>query len=161
MLPGEEPWAVGSAWRWVDTIPPHWDEYGAVYGSGNPISFTLNYTGWGNLMGVDAVSSNDVWAVGTFFWHWNGTFWLPGDKSVNLISISMCSANDGWAVGYGGKIYRWDGSAWTKYLSPTTEILRGVTMLSCNEGWAVGANGTILHYSTGRTSIFLPLVIKE
>ena len=75
-----------------------------------------------DLTSVDAISSNDAWAVGfypanrpagdvpstvnvlTLVEHWNGTAWsiVPAPdatKSDNLNSVSGDSSNDVWAVG--------------------------------------------------------------
>src|SRR5205823_11017357 len=72
-----------------------------------------------SLSGVTAVSTNDVWAVGsstqngtaynfprTLIEHWNGTTWsVISSPNVgsgwNLLSgVTAVSANNVWAVGY-------------------------------------------------------------
>jgi hypothetical protein len=85
------------------------------------------------LSDVSAVSSTDVWAVGTYFAaskgryqplaeHWDGTSWsiVPtpdpgGDFSFS--SLTALAADDVWAVGYSGIgngpfAEHWDGSSW-------------------------------------------------
>ena len=98
-----------------------------------------NYQFQDYLMGVTAIATNDVWAVGyyksstqqnfdlqTLTLHWDGSSWQVVD-SPNIIdtddhvltSVSAVSANDIWAVGYYLDVYHrpltmhWDGSAWT------------------------------------------------
>src|SRR5437868_2907408 len=84
------------------------------------------------LQGVAAVSSSDVWAVGsseadtnaplhTLVEHWNGSAWSVvsspnrGPDNNNLTGVAALSANDVWAVGSDGKtlVEHWNGSAWS------------------------------------------------
>ena len=66
------------------------------------------------LIGVDAVSANDIWATGhripsspdrTLIEHWNGHAWkvVPSPNPVRLttilFSVSAVSAKDVWTVG--------------------------------------------------------------
>lgn len=71
------------------------------------------------------------------------------DYAPDFQAISFSSDGKAWAVGTGGTIYRYDGSAWKNYPSPTTEQLSSVTTISDNEAWAAGSSGTILHLSGG------------
>jgi hypothetical protein len=65
-----------------------------------------------------AVSANDIWAVGYFYYssgsffgphtlieHWDGSNWSivgsPGSASWQLNGVAAVSANDVWAVGGG------------------------------------------------------------
>jgi hypothetical protein len=123
--------------------------------SGGPVS--------NELYGLDAVSANDVWAVGTsvdfgagqtLVVHWNGTRWSvvpspsPGQFGW-LRSVSAISANDVWAVGthyVNGLsvtlILHWNGSTWSVVPSPNdgpfTQELFEVRAVSADDGWAVG-----------------------
>jgi len=123
---------------------------------------------------VTGISSNDVWAVGTYHngWryqtlteHWDGNSWsVVGSANVGafdnyLIRVSAISSNDLWAVGY----YRdstqvaetltehWDGNIWNVVGSPNVgNELLGVTAISSSDVWAVGASGEqtlTAHYS--------------
>ena len=62
-----------------------------------------------------------------------------------LNAVDMLSSTDGWAVGEGGRIYRYDGSAWNLYTTTGTGMY-GLDMLSSTDGWGVGANGRIYHW---------------
>ena len=101
------------------------------------------------LLGVDAVSNNDVWAVGwaqdptgppyvkrTLIEHFNGSVWTiaaspngSNDIISQLYSVSGTASNDVWAVGsrQDGKlpsrtlIQHWDGSAWSMVSSPNPD----------------------------------------
>lgn len=101
------------------------------------------------LLGVDAVSANDVWAVGwaqdptgppyvkrTLIEHFNGSVWniVPSPNKRNdtlsqLYAVSGTSANNVWAVGSSsdGKlpsrtlIQHWDGNAWSIVASPSPD----------------------------------------
>ena len=109
----------------------------SIYDSPNPPfdSFSLNDVG--------AVSSTDVWAVGTLYSsnvvtgqalieHWNGSYWsivtalVPNADEVSLEQIAVVSANDVWAVGYyrvaGTSRYQtlamhWNGISWAQVLN--------------------------------------------
>jgi hypothetical protein len=120
------------------------------------------------LYAVEAVSSNDVWAVGDqVIMHWNGTQWSvvsfpppPNNAYQSLKAISAVSANDIWAVGYSQwsyfsgyryapVTYHWDGTRWS--LIPNAggldEFLFGVTAIAANDAWAVGDNGQTQHWN--------------
>lgn len=101
------------------------------------------------LLGVAAISTNDVWTVGwaqdpngpkfvkrTLIQHFNGGTWdivaspnPPGDTLSQLHSVSAVSANDVWAVGssHNGTlpsrtlIQHWDGSQWRIVSSPSPD----------------------------------------
>jgi hypothetical protein len=123
------------------------------------------------LHSVSAVSSNDVWAVGsshngslpsrTLIEHWDGTEWSivlspSPDKQFNeLRGVAALSPNDAWAVGYRGGtknetpietlILHWNGTSWTQVASPNVPVganqLFGITAISANDIWAVGVAG--------------------
>jgi hypothetical protein len=129
----------------------------------------------GPLVGVDAIASDDVWAVGSrpnpadadedigLAEHWDGTSWKEfrtpkfGELTAGLVDVSMSGPSDGFAVGSKGQrsfrdrqivVERWDGSAWTVSPAPDqsfNDVLTGVSARSPNDAWAVGA------YSTGGT----------
>lgn len=94
------------------TLVEHWNGTNwQVIHSPNPVSAFVF------LIGVTAVSAQDVWAVGdyldnTTIWstlieHWDGTSWQivaspnvqPGKFDNFLHSVTAISAQDGWAVG--------------------------------------------------------------
>src|SRR5205823_5698851 len=94
------------------------------------------------LLGVAALSADDVWAVGyfvnspigsrTLVEHWDGSKWSvvagpnPGRNSNSLSAIAASSATDVWAVGTYTSldgvnrtlVERWNGSAWAVVPSP-------------------------------------------
>ncbi len=121
-----------------------------VVDSPNPYSSSSN-----ELNGVAAVSSTDVWAVGTgMIQHWDGSIWtamtstVPLTPTTGLFGVSAASANDVWAVGrgdgaghYTGVILHWDGSSWSYIPNPDPQDetgLFGVNAISANDVWAVG-----------------------
>jgi hypothetical protein len=110
---------------------------------------------YSTLIGVAALSANDVWAVGstddfnTLIEHFDGDTWsiVPSPiVGTELFSVSMLSPTDVWAVGTSGVnqplIEHWDGTVWSKVESPTFPSnraeLRDVVALSSNDIWAVG-----------------------
>ena len=116
------------------------------------------------LLGVAALSANDVWAVGyrsgsqtespieTLILHWDGAGWTkvvsPNIRGVanQLFGVAAIAADDIWAVGYAGGAplsMHWDGSAWRVVPVPrdpglSTEYLTAVSGAAGNDIWAVG-----------------------
>lgn len=114
-----------------------------------------------SLAGVTAVSSNDVWAVGTqqptnltdpsaLILHWNGTAWMivpnVSPEGSHLQAASAVASNDVWATGYselGTLAEHWNGSSWSVVQTASggrldPEFLPGVVALSSNNVWSVG-----------------------
>jgi hypothetical protein len=133
----------------------------------------------GPLLGLDAIASNDVWAVGNrphfdedigLAEHWDGNAWTEfptppfAELTGGLVAVSMSGPNDGWAVGNKGiKGFRdqqlvaehWDGNQWSLSPAPDAsfnDIFSDVSALSPTDAWAVGA------FSTGGTGRGNPLV---
>jgi hypothetical protein len=113
---------------------------------------------------MTAVSSNDIWAVGSLltdggnllnflFEHWDGTSWAATSILTDdafLLAVSADSANDVWAVGFQGPendtsqtlVMHFDGTKWNKVASPSVGMgasqLNAVLALAPNDVWAVG-----------------------
>ncbi len=126
------------------------------------------------ISSVDAISSNDVWAVGndvngqgstsstTFTMHWDGVAWtiVPspnGAFAQNALScVGGVAANNVWALGRTGAdvnspqtlAMHWDGSAWSVVSTATltgTSGFNALVALTSNVVWAVGTtNGQSL-----------------
>lgn len=151
------------------TLIEHWDgSQWSIVPSPNPEGKT-----WVVLNGVDAVSANDVWAVGhsgdpssiplqTLTMHWDGARWSiipspsPGTYNGNVLNaVAAVSASDVWAVGWyqsgstgqegGALTMHWDGTAWTVVPNPSRWTLHGIAAISSNDVWAVGEQ-SILHW---------------
>lgn len=118
------------------------------------------------LLGADAQSSSDVWAVGDFesstgrktlAFHSDGTEWsrtpteAPPSIHSGLIAVDSLSAQDAWAVGWyqpelgtGGRtlIQHWDGKSWSIVQSPSPftgdNTLMAVVALGSTNVWAFG-----------------------
>jgi hypothetical protein len=132
----------------------------------------------GPLLGLDAVASNDVWAVGSrphfdedigLAEHWDGQAWTEvptpdfGPLTGGFVAVSMSGPKDGWAVGSKGiKGFRdrqlvaehWNGKKWTISHAPDAsfnDIFTDVSAAAPDDVWAVGA------YSTGGTGRNNPL----
>ncbi len=100
---------------------------------------------FGNTVyGVWGATPDEVWAVGgfagrdPFAWRWDGAAWevteLPMDlprtaagEVPALFKVWGRSATDVWAVGGLGTVLHWDGEAWTRVESGSTEQLFTVT----------------------------------
>jgi hypothetical protein len=133
-----------------ETFPSCPDVVPAVSGSWQQaISANISATNSNQLLGVDAVSDSDVWAVGwaqdpngpqyvkrTLIEHFDGSTWnivrSPNplnDIDSQLHAVSGVAANDVWAVGgtHNGTlpsrslIQHWDGSQWSIVSSPSPD----------------------------------------
>jgi len=74
--------------------------------------------------------------------HWDGSIWFArtSPTSTDLNAVSMVASNDGWAVGDSGRIFRYNGMAWSHYETlPSRVNLYGLHMRASTDGWAVGA----------------------
>lgn len=167
-------WAVGSFANCVpncsgpyQTLIEHWDGLSwSIVPSPNPTgssSFTA-------LNAVTAISSSDVWAIGSFIAgsyqtlieHWDGTKWsivsspnVGSSSNFNdLYSITALSSSDIWAVGNYNTATNveqtltehWNGISWSVVVSPNMGAgnngLQGVVAVSATSIWAVGFSYT-------------------
>jgi hypothetical protein len=158
-------WAVGEVDKGSKSKPlvQHW----------NGKKWTVvNAPGTGPLMGVDALSAKNVWAVGstggakprTLVEHWDGKHWKivasPNASNVANVfrSVAGLAKKDVWAVGNSDPnnqikslIEHWDGKHWKIVPSPSPgtvqNFLYGVSAVSSRSVWAVG-NETSSLYKT-------------
>jgi hypothetical protein len=158
-------WAVGGYGEAItqsQTLIEHWN--GSAW---SQVAAPAAGAGANGLLAVSAVSTSDVWAVGSavnvlglpqpLIEHWDGSAWSVVPQSLGSVgvyvlqSVSAHAANDVWAAGFymdiGGLshtlIARWDGSAWSAVPSPNSgsgdNALRGVVALGADDAWAVGS----------------------
>lgn len=152
-------WAVGSTYgEQGATLLLHWDGY-----SWEPVTDILTTNsgaGLGLLTAVDAVSADDIWAVGVgrgpVLAHWDGRVWTrlraPGKHTYEkLTGVAAVATDDVWAVGsYGDnptpdhtRILHWDGDRWQRVRSPSPGTieneLNAVTATGPDDAWAVGS----------------------
>ena len=106
------------------------------------------------IYGMTAVSSNDIWAVGTLlvnnqtllalFEHWDGSSWTAttGTFYGFFAAVSADAGNDIWAVGCGNFSEHYDGVSWKLVKTPNVgsgpNCLNGVLALAPDNVWAVG-----------------------
>ena len=97
-------------------------------------------------------SPTDVWGISwRGLWHWNGTSWsLTAKSGWWPVAISGTSSSNIWVVGQSGLIARFDGSSWTKVVSPTSSNLLAVSARTPSDAWAVGQGAKILHWDGTR-----------
>jgi hypothetical protein len=161
VLSASDMWAVGSLGFSITVEPQvqHWN------GSTWQIVPVPAEVGGGELFGVEAIATDDVWMVGGYqegggalILHWDGEALSvvehPNPGGFNrFYAIASTSATDVWAVGEhngGGGISQtliehWGGQSWQVVASPTdpgnyTQLL-GVSAIATNDAWAVGAAG--------------------
>jgi hypothetical protein len=163
-------WAVG---RYVDSGSPPLQRTLTMHCSRSGCTVPTSPNGGvGNnqLYGVAALSSSDVWAVGTSIVmtqplqsvplaiRWDGSGWtvppvppLPANTDLaSFEAVVAVSSNDVWGLGSAhngttGDVdtytAHWNGSVWTLVISPnlgSTNALDGGAALSSNDIWAVG-----------------------
>jgi hypothetical protein len=149
----------------------YWNTEPTYSGSGLPLFEHWDGTTWrvapspnvggGQIRGLAAIASNDVWAVGeldskgTLVEHWNGSSWkrVPAphaNDNGSLYGISARSANGVWAAGWaptGGEIgtlvLHWDGAAWMEFSSANSsdeynQLAAIVADPASDDLWAVG-----------------------
>jgi hypothetical protein len=109
---------------------------------------------------VDAVSSTDVWALGSryvggrnrdVFGHWNGSSWTTTKpfKLAGAQGLAAVGSDDVWAVGAaksrpGVKTFseHWDGAGWSLVDAPSAgrwAVYHALAAKASNDLWAVGA----------------------
>ena len=155
-------WAVGyttdATTNLAQTLILHWD--GTAW-TRQPSPTPAGDSGL--LLGVDALSANDVWAVGQsgngpgevpLALHWDGSNWIqktvppPADGAHQVFTaVSGASGSDVWALGsaFGGSsvpvLYHWDGSAWAPRAlpAPAQAQISGIAAVSANSVWVAGS----------------------
>lgn len=164
ILSADDIWAVGhhgaqtSTGSAEQTYTMHWD------GTNWSVISSPNASTFNNVLnGVAAISTNDVWAVGSYatstpnqalllFMHWDGANWTIVSSSIwgEMHDIVALSPTEIWAVGFAYDVYnialilKWDGSNWNYYpianiAQDTSSPLFGIAGVSANDIWAVGA----------------------
>jgi hypothetical protein len=158
----DDMWAVGDytdEQGFIHPLAMHWDgsTWQVVTVPEAPLGNNIFYA-------VDAVATNDVWAVGIrgagpfefqpLIDHWDGTAWSvvqvtapPGDNDP-LYGVSGTSSNDAWAVGFYEEgdavlplVEHWNGSTWRRVATralPEVDELSDVKALSPTDAWAAG-----------------------
>ena len=117
-----------------------------------------------SLYATTAISSSDVWAVGSYYdgagdtalaQHWDGTAWRtvpvpPAGSAAYLTDVAGLSPSDVWAVGSWSDgagtaqtlAMHWDGTAWRLVATPHSagiaHYLASVTAVAHDDVWAVG-----------------------
>lgn len=146
---------------------------GGTSASSRPASGRWRIVHWnrpagnGDLTGVGAISTDDVWAVGrlgnnALAEHWNGRRWelaaTPATASAasnpqwrQLIAVGAVHRADVWAVGDGGDactvgplIEHWNGNRWAVTggrLMPGDGLgsLNSISVVTASDIWAVGS----------------------
>lgn len=162
-------WAVGDNFRQTEpgtqeagTLTLHWNGHAR-----SKIASPKVGTDETALTGMSALTSTNVWAVGsdatsggktlTLILHWNGRAWSrvvspnPSRAFSSLTGVHVVTARDAWAVGLylnlkTGRtetlLVHWNGRTWTRVRSPNPSTagngLFAVSATSASDVWAVG-----------------------
>jgi hypothetical protein len=163
---GDGAWAVGFS-HTADSS--HWAPLAERFRTGRwkAVATAKAWNG-SRFSGVTALSSSDVWAVGTgappgdpvagtLTEHFDGSAWTlvpspdPGSEINTLAAVAAAAPDDVWAVGSTSDdrmgtdtlIEHWDGSAWSVVPSPDgvsfgENDLAAIGVVSPSDVWAVG-----------------------
>ncbi|MDP6935388.1 MAG: hypothetical protein QGG40_20880 [Myxococcota bacterium] len=105
----------------------------------------------GNLYGVSAVSSNDVWVVGEegTVLHWDGIEWaeVSVGTSVTLWAVWAYDASNVYISGSNGLVLHYDGSGWSQLYTGVDNILYAIHGTDPTNIWAVGNKGLALRFT--------------
>ncbi len=145
--------------RDIDVLTPR-DLWVAGYHHNRPAIIRYGGEAWadsptetqGTLEAVEAVASNDVWAVGSQIQHFDGTGWTPAANVRSdglLLSVSVVGPQDVWAVGSRPTaegttktlVVRFDGQRWQQIPGagvPGSDVLSAVDALPDGTVLAVG-----------------------
>jgi hypothetical protein len=153
----DDVWVVGAT---SDNEPysAHWDG-----GSWTPLSTPAPPAGFATYPAVSAITSKDVWYVGSYYdgtehpylLHWDGNAWMSTRAGrlettwASLTSVDASASNDVWAVGLTRPetgtektlIEHWDGFRWRVVASPSPLHrcqLTSVSAIGARDAWAVG-----------------------
>jgi hypothetical protein len=180
VIAANDMWAVGSFTPPGSSVPQALAEhFNGTAWSTVPLA-ALPSGDYGQLYGVTAVASNNVWAVGSFsnvssstrftlVEHWDGSKWnlvSSPTPSVGgqLNTVTALAANNIWAGGTTGGanlMEHFDGTAWSIVTVPTPQrqsSIASISAISSTDIWAVGAggkyaSGEALHYNGTAWSI--------
>jgi photosystem II stability/assembly factor-like uncharacterized protein len=103
---------------------------------------------------IDGLDRHEVWLVGEksngngAALYFDGISWktrMPPTGTGGLFAVSAQDYNNIWAAGEDEQFYRYDGSQWTKWDSPASDI-NDIDFGSVVFGFAVGADGLILEF---------------
>lgn len=145
-------WVVGArsgGYSWT----LHWD------GTSVQTVPSPNLDNGNKLNDIDAINSNDIWAVGSFMViRWNGTEWLPvpnAPRYAHFSSVAAIAPNDVWATAtfttcgpFGGcssydGLYHFDGTQWTIVPVPGVgynTFLEDLSATASDNVWLVGSD---------------------
>jgi hypothetical protein len=159
-------WAVGTLELQNDSVPltMHWDgsSWKVIQTPIQPEDYASEPYARSQLLSVTAISTNDVWAVGSYNGfgspltiHWNGIAWSivdPGTADGYFESVSSDNRGDIWAVGGTDSSNtflseQWNGSSWQIEPLPITSNthFNGVKVVSNTSVWAIAPEG-VFHW---------------
>jgi hypothetical protein len=133
-------WAVGDGSSVIRYDGTGWFVVGSLTGTAGGVADSYNGV-WG--------TGSDVWAVGdASLLHCKASGSCvnePTGGTGALHSVWGVSSTNVFAVGAGGRIVRFNGTAWAAMTSPTNRTLRRVSGSGANNVWAVG-DSTVLRF---------------
>ncbi|MBX9856392.1 MAG: Ig-like domain-containing protein [Gemmatimonadaceae bacterium] len=100
------------------------------------------------MYGISLDNTGTVWAGGQRGAVLRGlATWTTLNLAPDLLDVWSTAANNSFAVGEFGFVYRWNGSSWTRLVTPTQETLNAVWAVSASDAFVGGDNGTMLRWN--------------
>lgn len=100
------------------------------------------------MYGLSLDNTGTVWAGGQRGAVLRGlATWTTLNLAPDLLDVWSTAANNSFAVGEFGFVYRWNGSSWTRLVTPTQETLNAVWAVSASDAFVGGDNGTMLRWN--------------
>lgn len=109
-----------------------------------------------NFTGIDAVSSDNVWAVAGnwdnyYVLHYDGSAWSVNQSLTqkSVYDMAIINENLGWTCTGKGEVIKYDGTSWNTFASfPGAHFYR-IEFASENDGWTGGYSGPKFYHYNG------------
>jgi len=92
--------------------------------------------------GMDYASSDSVWVAGVGVIHfYNGSGWITSSPGTQRIwDIDINNSTNGWAVSQDGKVFHYNGAAWSLFIDCVGNYSYGVWATNESNVWVGGYN---------------------
>lgn len=119
---------------------------GIIHWDGSAWTVSYDAPGHDEVMGLVAISQDDVWAVvyddiggGSSKVHWDGSTWTQVGKvepDIVLSYLDADRADDVWALSTSGVVERWDGQSWQRMFDDPRYA--SLAVVSPDDVWIAG-----------------------
>ena len=105
-------------------------------------------------MAVDAIASNDVWAVGDEgVFHYDGNVWTKDTRFSSALfptvtALAARAPDDVWAGGNFGLLKHFNGQVWEdRSVAGLTDTLTSIAAPSQNDVWIASQSGIVVRWN--------------